>query len=222
MANGQNQLNPPPIPPLQAPIPAPTPASFNLPGDPGNLPITPQSILNLIGQRRPSFTELTFPSILPLLTPQEGITPEVQEAIQNIQRLGQEGIERGISRATTEAQRRGLTGSSIEAGQIGEAQRRGELDILGQITPLIAAEAERKQQQRTQTANFLMNAFGVDFSMQTELLDKIAQGIGEELGRQTQLELGREAAGAAETAGIYQGIGGALGGLGSLFGGILG
>jgi hypothetical protein len=201
MATGQEQFSP---------LPLPAVSILDRIGTPQQ---SVQGILDLLQTPRQTFSQMAFPSIVPLLQPSQGITPEIQEAIGNIQSLGQEGITRGIATATTEAQKRGITGSNIEFGAIGEAQRLGEQDILRQVTPLIAGEAERKFQQRNNLANFLTQSFGVDFQGQESLLDKIGQVIADELGRQTSLEIGKETAKAQKTSGMFQGIGSILGGL---------
>jgi hypothetical protein len=204
MANG-NQLQPlpafTPVPRLDIPTPG---------------TIDANAVLNALRQPRPTFTELAFPQVLPLLAPSEGLAPEVEKAIANIQQLGQEGIRRSVSGATTQAQRRGLTGSSIEAGAIGEATRAGERDILSQITPILLESARTKEASRKQLADFLTQALGIDFSQQGELVDKFAQALGQELGRRTQLDIAQQTIESQERQALLGAIGGILGGGGKL------
>lgn len=209
MAQGQDQLYPAPLPVTSILD------RINMPQ-----PTNAQGILDLLQTPRQTFSQMAFPSIVPLLQPTQGITPEIEEAIRNIQSFGEEGIRTAMGGVGTAMQKRGLTASSIEAGALGEVARGGQEDILRQITPLIAGEAERKFQQRTNLANFLTQSYGIDFTGQEGLIDKIGQVIADELGRQTSLQIGKETAKAQEKAGIWSGIGGAMGGIGSLLGGI--
>ena len=184
-----------------------------------NTNVSMENILKLLQTPRKSYTETVFPSVLPLLTPQEGLPAETQEAIGNIQTMGQEGIRTAMGNVGTAMQRRGLTGSSIEAGALGETARRGEMDILSQINPLIANAAQQKIDQRNNLANFLSTSYGIDFGGQTDLLDKLAQLMSDDLSRQADLNIANRTADANKSAGQIGAIGNIIGGLfsGGLF-----
>jgi len=202
MPTAQDYINPQPIKPLNV-------------GNLNTSNMSAQGIIDLFRQApRQSFTETVFPRVLPLLRPSEGLPGETQEAITNIQNLGQENIRQSIGNVGTAAQKRGLTGSSIEMGAIGEASRAGQADIMRQINPLIANAAQQKIDQRNKFADFLTQAYGVDFQGNEDLLDMIGQIMGDELGRQTDLGIAEKTASATESAGTMAGIGNIIGGLG--------
>ena len=162
----------------------PLPATPNIPG--GINWGGAEDIMKILTANRPSYTQTVLPSIVPLLTPSEGIDPEIQKAIANIQSMGAISKERNIADVVNAMQQRGLTGSNIEAGGIATAGTQSEQNIMSQITPLLQASAEQKNQQRMALASFLKEAYGVDYSTQTQFLDSLAQLMGQEQMRQLQ------------------------------------
>ena len=135
---------------------------------------------------RGSYRETAGKEITPLLQP--GVDPYLQQAINEIVRQGKESKARTISDVTTEAQRRGITGSSIESGDIAQASTQAELGQQGQITGMLAQDAAAKRNQMVQ---FLTSAYGMDFQQANAMADNLAQLMGQELGRQSDLEAAR-------------------------------
>src|SRR3990172_1994194 len=146
-------------------------------------------ILKLLSQARPGFTEAAVPQIAPLLRPTQGISPELQNVIKNIQSLGQENISRNLAGLTTQFQRRGLTGSTIEGGALAKAQTEGAKGIESTILQLLLQGAQEQTQQRNVLAQFLERAFGIDISGRENILQSLASELGGEAGRRNQLNL---------------------------------
>lgn len=141
-------------------------------------------IRDVVTAPRGSFREQAGAEITPLMQP--GQDPYLQQAINEIVRQGKESKARSISDVTTEAQRRGISGSSIESGDIAETSRQMELGQQGQITNILAGDAATK---RTQMIDFLTKAYGMDYATAMGMADNLAQLMGQEMGRQTQLQI---------------------------------
>lgn len=152
-----------------------------------------EGIRNVLTKPRASYTETAGKAISPLLQP--GVDPYLQEAINEIVRQGKESKARTLADVTTAALSRGLTGSSIESGDIAQASTQAELGQQGQVTNLLAQDAAAKKQQMVQ---FLTQAYAMDFQQANALADNLAQLMGQELGRQTQEKMFGQAQRAAE------------------------
>ena len=145
-------------------------------------------IASILNAPRKTMTEAAFPSVLPLLQP--GVDPYLQQAIDEIVRQGRLGKERTMADVTSAMGARGLTGSSIESGDIAEASRLAEQGTQGQVAQMTYADQIAKREQLVQ---FLVQAYGMDVQQATQLAESMAQLTGQELGRQTQMTLAREA-----------------------------
>jgi len=145
-------------------------------------------IASILNTPRKSMTEAAFPSVLPLLQP--GVDPYLQQAIDSIVQQGQLGKERTMADVTTAMGQRGLTGSSIESGDIAEASRLSEMGTQQQVSQMTYADQIGK---RNQLVQFLVQAYGMDVQQATQLAESMAQLTGQELNRQTQMTLTREA-----------------------------
>lgn len=145
-----------------------------------------EGIEKILTTPRTTYTQATFPAILPLLQP--GVDPYLQEAINSIVTQAKRGKETTLSDITTAAQQRGITGSSIEMGDIAQASRLSEEELNRQISGLVSQDQINK---RNQLSKFLQQAYGIDVAQANQLAENLAQLMGQEMGRQTQLELGR-------------------------------
>lgn len=143
-------------------------------------------IRDVLTTPRGSFRETAGKEIMPLLQP--GVDPYLQQAINEIVRQGKESKARSLADVTTSAQSRGLTGSSIESGDIAQTSTQAELGQQGQITNLLAQDAATKKQNMIQ---FLTQAYGMDFQAANQMADNLAQLMGQELGRQNALEIAK-------------------------------
>jgi hypothetical protein len=143
-----------------------------------------QGIVDTLKQGQKSYTQTAFPAILPLLQP--GQDPYMQQAINQIVEQGKLSKQRSISDVTTEAQKRGLTGSSIESGDIGQASYMQELGQQGQISNIMAQDASQKHQQ---LVNFLTQAYGMDIQSANQYAQTLAQVMGEEMSRQQEWDM---------------------------------
>lgn len=143
-------------------------------------------IRDVLTAPRGSYRETAGKEIMPLLQP--GVDPYLQQAINEIVRQGKESRARTLADVTTTAQSRGLTGSSIESGDIAQASTQSELGQQGQITGMLAQDAASKKQNMIQ---FLTQAYGMDFQNANQMADNLAQLMGQELGRQNALEIAK-------------------------------
>ena len=127
-----------------------------------------------------------------------------------IQALRQ-GTQSNVAAAQSDAMRRGLTGSDIEAANMSGARQAGTMQ-----------EGQLLAQQSSVLAQYIMQALGMDIQGNWEMFVTLAQALGQELGSQRDMEqarLMREAA-ANEAAknrkaslwGSLIGAGGAIGG----------
>lgn len=148
-----------------------------------------ESIRDVVTSPRGSFRDIAGKEIMPLL--QTGTDPYLQQAINEIVRQGKESKARTMADVTTAAQSRGLTGSSIESGDIAQASYQQELGQQGQIAGMLAQDAASKQQQMV---SFLTQAYGLDFQTANSMASELAQLMGQELGRRNDLEAARIAA----------------------------
>lgn len=154
-----------------------------------------ESIRDVVTSPRGSFRDIAGKEIMPLL--QTGTDPYLQQAINEIVRQGKESKARTMADVTTAAQSRGLTGSSIESGDLAQASYQQELGQQGQIAGMLAQDAASKQQQMV---SFLTQAYGLDFQTANSMASELAQLMGQELGRRNDLEAARIAAKAMKDA----------------------
>lgn len=144
------------------------------------------NIIGMLTAPQKSYRDVAGAEVMPLLQP--GVDPYMQQAINEIVRQGRESKARSIADVTTSAQARGLTGSSIESGDIAQTSYQQEMGQQGQITNLLAQDAAAKKQQMVQ---FLTQAYGMDFERANQISSTLAQVMGQELGRRTDIELAR-------------------------------
>ena len=175
-------------------------------------------IANLLTSQRGSYRVTAGKEIIPLLQP--GTDPYLQQAIAEIVRQGKESKARTMADVSTTAQSRGLTGSSIESGDIAQASYQQEVGQQGQITGLLAQDASQKRQEMLQ---FLTTSYGMDYERANSLADTLAQLMGQELGRRSDLDMFNRSLSAYKKGnkkGIMQPILGAAGGIvGTIYGG---
>ena len=88
-----------------------------------------------------------------------------------------EGARSNVAAAQSDAMRRGLTGSDIEAAAMGQARASGEQ----QVGQLIA-------QQSSVLAQYIMQALGMDIQANREQFVTLAQAIGQELTARRDIE----------------------------------
>jgi len=143
-----------------------------------------ENISKLLTANQGSYVDTAGAAITPYL--QTGTDPYLQQAIQEIVRQGKESKARSISDVGTTAQSRGLTGSSIESGDIAQTSANMENTQQGQIANLLADDAKTKN---TQMINFLTQAYGLDYQQANSMADNLAQLMGQELGRQNDLAI---------------------------------
>ena len=143
-----------------------------------------EGIRDVLTTPRGSYRETAGKEIMPLMQP--GIDPYLQEAINEIVRQGKESKARTLADVQTTAQSRGLTGSSIESGDIAQASYQQELGQQGQITGMLAQDAATKKQNMIQ---FLTQAYGMDFQQANSIADNLAHLMGQELGRRTDVDI---------------------------------
>lgn len=174
------------------------------------------SLMDVIG---PGETAATTSNIFKLLQAPQGriseVLPGIQELLLGTQAPAiaaiREGARGGAAAAQSEAMKRGLTGSDIEAAAMGQARAAGEQ----QVGQLIA-------QQSSALAQYIMQAMGMDIQGNREMFVTLAQALGQELSSQREMEmrrlereqLGAEAARQRESAliGSLIGAGGLIGG----------
>ena len=142
--------------------------------------------------------------------------PGIQELLLGTQAPAVQAIREGArgnrASAQSDAMRRGLTGSDIEAANMTGATAQGEQ----QVGQLVA-------QQSSQLAQFIMQSMGIDIQNNREMFVTLAQALGQELGAQRSIEQSRlERDQAAHLAGKARNsalLGSAIGAGGSILGG---
>lgn len=158
-----------------------------------------EGISKLMTTPRASYRDVAGKEIMPLL--QSGPDQYLQQAIDEIVRQGKLSKERTLSDVTTSAQSRGLTGSSIESGDLAQAATQAELGQQGQITGILAQDATAK---RNQMIDFLTQAYGMDFQQANSIADNMAQLMGQELGRQTDYDIAMKTIEANKKSGEFK------------------
>ncbi len=175
------------------------------------------NIRDVLTSNKQSYRDIAGKEIMPLLQP--GVDPYMQKAIDEIIRQGKASKERSIADVTSSAQSRGLTGSSIESGDIAQTSYQQELGQQGQITGMLAQDAQAKKQQMLE---FLTQSYGMDYERANQVSDMMAQVMGQEMGRQQDLDMFNRALKASKKkkSGIMSPLLGAAGGVaGWVYGG---
>lgn len=151
----------------------------------------PSSIYGLLQAPQGQMT-----SILPSL--QELLMGQQAPAVQSIR----EGARSNVAAAQSEAMKRGITGSDIEASSMTQARAAGEQQV-GQLM----------SQQASTLAQYIMQSYGYDLQANREMYVTLAQALGQELQSQRDMEIARMEADAMKTAGRQSGQYGLLGSL---------
>ncbi len=164
----------------------------------------------------PTMTEAVLPSIASILSPEGQAVSPYAAAIRR-------GTSENIAQVQTGMQKRGMTGSSIEAGEMGRAQQAGDI-----------AMANLYGQTANQLSNMIFQAATGDLQNNRELLLTLAQAMGQEITSQRDMKMFQEALNASleeaskyrssqKKAGIGQAVGTGVGGaVGMYFGGPMG
>lgn len=191
-------------------------ATYGSAGNPVVMPKLP-SLADTLG---PGGATATTDSIFKLLQApqarQTDILPSIQELLLGTQAPAVQAIREGarINRASaqSDAMKRGLTNSDIEAANMTGATAQGE-QAVGQ---LIA-------QQSSQLAQYIMQAMGMDIQGNREMFVTLAQALGQELGSQREMEMARlereQASHLAGDANRNALLGAGIGAIGSIAGG---
>lgn len=177
------------------------------------------SLMEVLGTNKPSATPDTIFNLLQ--APQGRMTdvlPGIQELLMGSQAPAVSAIREGArsnrASAQSDAMKRGLTGSDIEAANMTAASSQGE-QAVGQ---LIA-------QQSSALAQYIMSAYGMDIQSNREMFVTLAQALGQELSAQRDMEqarLDRELAAREGSANRRSALWGAgIGAAGSILGGAL-
>ena len=145
---------------------------MNLPGfnsqsvNGSNVATTPQQVYQLLGQANP---QSIANSIGPLLAQVFGTQGNIMQPIF------QQQTNQGVAQAQSNAQQRGLTGSTIEQAGMQAAQTQGnqsfEQYLAGQLNNLVPA---------------YQSALTTDVSNQTGYFNNLAQAVGQQYGNQQQ------------------------------------
>lgn len=130
---------------------------------------TPDSIFKLLQTPQGRMTDV-LPSI------QELLLGNNAPAIASIR----EGARGNRASAQSDAMKRGLTGSDIEAANMTAATAAGETGV-GQLI----------SQQSNALAQYIMQAMGMDIQGNREMFVTLAQALGQELGAQREMEMAR-------------------------------
>ena len=175
------------------------------------------SLMDVLGTGTP---EASTANIFKLLQTQQGqmsdLLPGIQELLMGTQAPAvaaiREGARGGVASAQSEAMKRGLTGSDIEAASMGQARAAGEQ----QIGQLIA-------QQSSALAQYIMQAMGMDIQGNREMFVTLAQALGQELSSQREMAMRAQEREMMASEGARQRqsslLGSIIGGVGMIAGG---
>lgn len=119
----------------------------------------------------PGMTQTAMPAIQALLAPGGQRASGYEQAIAN-------QTSQNVSAAQSDAMRRGLTGSSMEAASMGGARATGQQNL-----------AQFYSQTANQLSQHMFNAFQGDQRQQREALMALAQAMGQELTSQRDMEM---------------------------------
>ena len=143
-----------------------------------------ENIKNLLSDSGQTYSQMTMPSILPLLSTETD--PYLQKAIESITGTYGESKARSLSDVGTAMQKRGLTGSSIESGALGEAAATSEKGLSDYISQLLS---QSSASNKSNLLNYLQSAYGIDYQTDQTTKSNLAQLMSDELNRQTELEM---------------------------------
>lgn len=130
----------------------------------------PNDVVRMLANYRPQ----TMSSILPYIQSQYGAQSQnLQPAIQSINQSTGENV----AGAQSDAMRRGLTGSDIEAAGMQGARQQGTQQIA-QLT------GQAGMQQSQAMAQAIMQAYGIDIQSNQEMMMAIAQALGQQMGNE--------------------------------------
>lgn len=134
--------------------------------------------------------------IIPTL--QDLLTSNNSSAITSLR----QGAQSNAAKAQSEAMKRGLTGSDIEAANMTSAYAKGE-ESVGNLLA----------QQSATLAQYIMQAYGLDVQSNREMFTTLAQALGQELQSQRDMEMAAADRDAMVTSGRTSGQYGLLGSL---------
>lgn len=166
-----------------------------------------QTLQDVIGTGQPT---ADASNIYKLLQAPQGRMTDVLPSLQDLL-MGQqapavasirEGARSNAAMAQSEAMKRGITGSDIEAANMTMARAQGEQ----QVGNLIA-------QQSSALAQYIMQAYGMDVQSNREMFVTLAQALGQELQSQRDMEMAAMDRDAMITSGRQSGQYGLLGSL---------
>lgn len=168
------------------PIANSNPASFQMPGMNGNMPnLNLPQLQGVNTNPDPTWASSPIYNTLTQAAPQS-LTNLIGPLLQQIygtqgnlmQPIFQQQTNQGIAQAQSNAQQRGLTGSTIEQAGLQGAQTQGnqafDQYLAGQLNQLVP--------QFSQAAQF-------DIGNQSQYYGNIAQGIGQQMSQQEQLQM---------------------------------
>lgn len=154
--------------------------------DYGQLPQMPK-LQDIIGGGQPGARIEDIPGqIYGLLGAPQGRMMDIMPGIQNLL-MGNnapaiEGIRQGAASnrasAQSDAMKRGLTGSDIEAANMNMATQGGEQQV-GQMMA----------QQSSVLAQYIMQAMGMDIQANREMFVTLAQALGQQLSSQREMQM---------------------------------
>ena len=182
-----------------------------------DIPVDP-TFQNIMGTLKgvsavPGLSQFGLPQVQDILSPektQQYLSPAISAL--------REGTESGVASTVTEMQKRGLTGSDIEASAIAQTRAEGQRVIAELI-------GKTNLQNMSQLAQFTFQAAQGGIADQRENLVLLAQAMGQELTSQRDIEMFQqqlkdniEQARKNHKAGLWSSAIGAIGKLGGAVG----
>ncbi len=153
-----------------------------------------ENIQKLLSGGDKTYSGMTMPAVLPLLTTESD--PYLQEYIKSLRVSGEDSKNRAVADVTTESLKRGITGSNIEMGTIGDTVQGMEQTQEQGINQMLAQESAGKQ---SQLVNFLKEAYGIDYSAQATQRENVAGAMGEKMNLDAQMKMFQDALDAQKT-----------------------
>jgi len=185
--------------------------------DLGSMDASYENIQRLLSGGDKTYSGMTMPAVLPLLTTESD--PYLQEYIKSLRVSGEDSKKRAVADVTTESLKRGITGSNIEMGTIGDTVQGMEQTQEQGINQLLAQESAGKQQQ---LVNFLKEAYGIDFSAQAAQRENVAGAMGEKMNLDAQMKMFQDSLDAQKTSWWQDLAPSIIGATGSILGGPIG
>lgn len=144
---------------------------------PTNFNVSPTNVFDLIRQAYAQTPTMT--SVLPFIQNQYSAQSQaVAPQLEAIRRRGEELA----AIAQSDANKRGLRGSDIEAASMMSA-RQGASQQMSELQGQLA------MQQASALAQAIMQAYGMDIQSNREMFLNLAQAIGQEFARQKEYEM---------------------------------